>query len=64
LEKKAALNVIKHFQHWTFVRFRKRIFNFWYDWYAQNANIRGFVRERCFNRWKKNVKMIVLIRKK
>ena len=62
-EKRAALNVIKHFRHWTFVRFRKRVFNDWYNWYAQNSNIRGFVRERCFRRWKHNVKTAVLIRK-
>ena len=63
LEQKAALNIIRHFQHWTFVRFRKRVFNIWHNWYTQNFNVREFIKERCFARWKKNVIMILFLRK-
>lgn len=63
LEKQAANKVIHHFHHWTFVRFQKRMFCQWYDWYAQQCNIRSFVEERMFKRWRANVHMVLLKRK-
>ena len=63
IEKRQEANVIKHFHHVVFVRFRRRVFDTWYNWYCQNCNIRGFVIERCMKRWHRNVRYIVLKRK-